>query len=1193
MLKSRALPTNKNNPCPVCGNTSGDCRTLADETIFCFGESSSKKGDVVNGFICVKGANGHTATFKPDNREEWTEEKRQDWERQKLERQRAAEEERRRLIAAEISVDDRNLFNQKIVEQLGLNDADRKHLLDRGFTEKEIEECKFRSVRQWQLINLPGCPPNFPGLINAGFGDSAKRKMIVSSAGILCPIQQDGKIVAFKVRFTEKKDDQRYSSVSCTSSRFHITAEQPLAVLPPSKEGSHLEGIWVTEGSEIKPVLINQKYNVSVLGGGRYWHLSPNHAAKFLPLIKERYGSKITLPPDAGDILNSQICALWLAEAEFFKTQGFEVSFAWWDQFFKHNEDIDELRDIVNIQYLSIEEFRTLVKDYNNIGFKKWRDSRKFTPTIEIDSPHFYFPDIPQHNAIISVKSAMGTGKTEELLNVMKSSSNRSFLISVLNMLLTQSQTRAAEKGLKIYHLHFDDALNLVDKSGAIMCSCINSLHHLNGYFEGTDIHFDEIVSIILTLLIGGTLGDKQAFVMGIFEKAVRECDRVFLYDANNNDIITDFISRIAPEKQLVKILNKALPKTHEFTFVDGLDPEEEEEQEEGGSPLVNGIYEEEAPKKPKPRKTRKRDRSPLTKFLCDEEVKPFIASDSRELTNTLSKILIDNNKRGIVVNRETVGQEHQKEFMSDPDTFLDKHQPDFHIISPTANQGVSITNVKFFTHKVTIFTGVLGTNQQTQMLMRVRPPLEHLISCPEFSTIGRIPRVGDYANKSLQAIALDKLRLSADLANSGDDMSQMVNQAITDRQKDRWFQLSMELGELDDFERRNLRKCLIFALREQGHKVRIIDMDISREYAQIEKDIKHELRLERATKVHPAIPFNSLEEANQKARACPSPEVMHRIEKTRLLDRLPDIDKTEIFTPEFIKKVLYDDRESISNHQRYYFLNNFELSQKRSEANWYYKATNQYFYLGSMLRDSHLKIWALQQLKMREMEEALLAGEELHKDHHLVTNLYNFAISNYQVMLALGLHIPKATLVGKERTDLLKNCFRMIGVKLKKTGRKLCPDGIRRNCYGINMEHFNSVERLAILNAIHQKYHNYLESESLKKIDWKLEAEKATLPKLPPVATPKSEIAAGEMVPSAIALPQPEPQPENAIAPSPVLEPQPEPETALVWHFGEWKRVVVEFVEDAPERNFFKAIAHLADGFKFYIWDKSQISFA
>jgi hypothetical protein len=673
----------------------------------------------------------------------------------------------------------------------------------------------------------------------------------------------------------------------------------------------------------------------------------------------------------------------------------------------------------------------------------------------------------------------------------------------------------------------------------------------------------------------------------------VRECDRVFLYDANNNDIITDFISRIAPEKQLVKILNKALPKSHEFTFVDGLDPEEEEKQDEGNSPIIDGICEEE---KPKPRKTRKRDRSPLVKFLCDEEIKPFIASDSRELTNTLGKILIDNNKRGIVVNRETVGQEHQKEFMSDPDAFLDKHQPDFHIVSPTANQGVSITNVKYFTHKVTIFTGVLGTDQQTQIMMRVRPPLEHLIICPEFSTIGKIPRVGDYANKSLQEITLDRLRLSADLANSGEDMTRMVSQAITDRQKDRWFQLSMELGELDDFERRNLRKCLIFALREQGHKVKIIHMDISREYAQIEKDIKHELRLERATKVHPAIPFNSLEEANQKARACPSPEVMHRIEKTRLLDRLPGIDKTEAFTPEFIKKVLYDDRESISNHQRYYFLNNFELSQKRSEANWYYKATNQYFYLGSMLRDSHLKIWALQQLKIQEIQEALLGGEELHKDHSLVTALYNSAINSYQIILALGLHIPKATVTGKERTDLLKSCLKMVGIKLKKTGRKLCPDGVRRNCYSINIEDFNSAERLAILGAIEQKYQNFLESESLKKIDWKLEAEKMTLPKLLPVAatpTPQPEVAAGEMVPSAIALPQPEPQPENAIAPSPVLEPQPEPETALVWHFGEWKRAVVELVEDAPERNFFKAIAHLADGFKFYIWDKSQISFA
>jgi hypothetical protein len=653
----------------------------------------------------------------------------------------------------------------------------------------------------------------------------------------------------------------------------------------------------------------------------------------------------------------------------------------------------------------------------------------------------------------------MGRGKTKEELELIKSSLNRAFLIGCLNNLLIQTAARGEEIGVIIYHLLNDAAHGLIADVNTLITCCIDSMHHLDGHFAGTDIYLDEIFAIIIHILNGGTLGENQAKAMAIFEKAIRECNRVIMLDANNSDMITDFISSIDPTKQVVKILDTVKPQSHEFKIVDGYDPEKDKRQT--------------------------CDRSPIVEFMCDEEVKPFIASDSRELTNTYTKILIDNNKRGFVLNRDTVSNDESLEFLKNPDAFLDKHQPDFYAISPTANQGVSITNGKYFTHKVTAFTGVLGTNQQTQQLMRLRTKLEHFILCPEFSTIRDVPRPSSFSNKSLQEITLDKINLSANLANSSEDMARILAKAFSEKAEDKWFKLSMQLGELDNFERDNLRKCLIYALREQGHKVDIIEMDTSKEYAQLEKDVKNELRLERATEVHKAIPFDSLEEAKQKAKTSPKPEVMRRIEKTRLLDRLPGIDLTEVFTPEFVKEVLYDDKELISNLQRYYFLQNFEISKKRSEVNWYYQATNQYFYLGSMAKDSHLKIWALQQLDIKNILNKLLDGEEIHKDHHLVTEFYQKAISSYQILLGLNTNIPRATLGGKERTDLLKSCFKSIGIKLKKTGRKLCSDNIRRNCYALDIEYHVSPERIAILDAINRKYQNYLESESVKKINW------------------------------------------------------------------------------------------------------------
>jgi len=73
-----------------------------------------------------------------------------------------------------------------------------------------------------------------------------------------------------------------------------------------------------------------------------------------------------------------------------------------------------------------------------------------------------------------------------------------------------------------------------------------------------------------------------------------------------------------------------------------------------------------------------------------------------------------------------------------------------------------------------------------------------------------------------------------------------------------------------------------------------------------------------------------------------------------------------------------------------------------------------------------------------------------------------------------------------------------MIGVTLKKTGKKKIGEteiklvngktkrlDIRLNHYTIDIEDYISPERIAILDAINRKYQNYLESESVKKVDW------------------------------------------------------------------------------------------------------------
>lgn len=682
----------------------------------------------------------------------------------------------------------------------------------------------------------------------------------------------------------------------------------------------------------------------------------------------------------------------------------------------------------------------------------RWIKSRQFTPTITINQPELTDFDIPTRNAIIAIKSAMGTGKTRWLIKTIKNSPNRAFLLGCLNNLLCQTISVAGKEfNTQIYHLYLDDAgLLVADKDTYIAC-CVDSMHHLDGYFKGVDLYIDEICSVIASILSGGTLGERQAYIMKVFEKAIREANRVFILDANLSDIIADFIAKIDPTKAVVKVLNIAKPRPHHFKFVDGFNPDKN---------TINS-----------------RDKSPVIKAIRNSE-KPFIASDSRKFINSISEVLNSEGKKGHGLSRDTVNEDWAKSFLNNPNEFLTSPLNYFGI-SPSANSGVSITDPCGFTDKISVFTGVLATNQQSQILMRLRPVLNHLIYCPESSTIQR-DKIKAKTPYGYYNQVWEKITLSAELASDGSEpIAEVIRTALEKYKDDIWLDLSSKLGSLDNFERQNLRQCLIYALQEQGHTTEIINLEISKEDAQKLADANESLLKRQADETFKAEPLQDVQEANTLAKTSPKPEIMRRIEKTRLLDRLPGIDLTGIWDADFIYSTLKD-QDFINKHSRFWMLNNLDISQKRSELKWYYGATGEYFYLGGMVRDAHLKIWALDQLNILQFAD----GRQYNKDSLEVIEFYNKALNDKKINTALGETIHPGTVTGKERIELLRKCMASVGLKLKFDGQKII-NGTKQRLYSLDIEAFNDPTRLEIVNAVERKYSGYLSSEAVKKIDW------------------------------------------------------------------------------------------------------------
>ncbi|MBD2440991.1 plasmid replication protein, CyRepA1 family [Nostoc sp. FACHB-110] len=1063
MLNTRPIPTNRNNPCPICFNIKGDCRVLADDTVFCHGLVDAQKGEKANGYVCVKPSNGHTATFKLDNSQEWTQEQRQQWINEQRRRREQSEREQQHKLARLLPIADRDEQYRSIVAALPVNQKHRCDLSsERGLTDDEIE---FALAQGWICSWHPGKKVN---------ASSALAGVILADGGIqltgvfgigIAAVNNSGKITGFQLASDNRVKYGKYiwlSSATRGGNGPHLPSGELPVFVWRHPQANNITETWLVEGclksliTALKLWFRHGRKDIQIIGAaGANWLGSINTVTESLAEV-----TKIVLCPDAGSLNNPLILGNYKKIIQELTSIAYSVSVAWWGQIYKEKSpDIDELDNtflfdlITPGEFFSLADESQLQDESQDWAWRKWLKNRRYTADIVLNQPKFRFPTIPERGVVIGVKSGLGSGKTEALIELIRLSSNRAFLIGYRNNLLLQTGNRGSEVGLNIYHLQQDDGIALVADTNTHLALCLDSIHHIDGYFQGVDIYLDETVSVLLHATNGGTLKEEQGRAIAILSKALQECNRVILLDGNLADIYVDFIAKIA-QKKAIKIENTAAIAPHTFKFIVGVDEDGE---------------------------IKKRDKSPLIKALLCDDVIPWIASDSKDFTDRLNEILRQAGKRGYVLNKDTSGEAWAKEFLVNPNTFIQKYKPEYFIISPTAESGVSVTVKNYFTDKFTFFTGVQGTNSQHQMLFRLRDDsIPHYVFCPEKSTIRDRNNPKNYSQKAFSELLNEKILLSAILAADGNTsrMLEIIGQAIS-RSNNDWWALSCQLGALDNIEMNNLRKCLIYALKETGHSVEVCEWDSDNEAQAIEKAAKEVVIMRYALELHQAVEFNSLEEANQVAKSNPPKSVQRRIEKTRLLDRIPGIKESSVWDVNFIADYYLKDKEFISKQQRFYLLNNLEISKKRSEVNWYYLATNQNFFLSQAKGDSHLKIWALQQLNILQFLDG-----EFHKNSPAVVNLINTVRNRDDIALALNTVPKPETASKKENIEFLRFLLDSIGIKLTKPTRKLV-EGVRERVYCVDKQAMQIPVRVQVLQALARKFDNYLESSAVAKVDW------------------------------------------------------------------------------------------------------------
>jgi hypothetical protein len=1014
--------------------------------------ADAKKGEIVGGFKCIgQIRNGLWAAFKPDNSSQWTEQQRVEWrcENQRRQQQKAKEDEQRRRRS--LSAVERDEQYRALLAELTLHPDDRADLVRRGFSHEQIELSGFRSVERYQKLQNQ-FSDLLPGVASGG------KRLIGRDEGYLCPVRDiDGLIVACQIRLRSLPtgESNRYRWLSGHEQTLHLyttgfnpKAELPLAVHRPTEKPV---GIALVEGTGAKPFLTSQRLNALVIGaaGGQFLSSEAILKNSLDKLSRDLNGCKdITIYPDAGDILNSQVMNRWEKVSALLRALGWSVEFGWWGQIDKSFPDIDELEDCSEIQLISTEMFLamghptgdnpyqpTATPQFLNIPrFDWWWKNRGLSGATLVDQKYVNLTR-PEDNSILFVNSGTGTGKTtgvKRLVDEYRRTEDVHFLVpGYRNSLLRQISAI-----LDIRHIHESDIQIMSREPGSGVAFCIQSLLKLDGLvgqdYSDKIIFIDECMSVIRDLLTGKTVKNRPETIAK-FKRILSGARLVICMDATLSDPCVEFISKCAPNKKVVIIKN---------TF-------------KGDRPRLNfliGTFAEDASK------VKKNDRSPYFRQMLESKL-PAICSDSQIFLEAVEKLLIEAGKRCLRVDSKTIGEEGVKEFLKDCNAYLSKHKIDALLYSPSAESGLDINVSGYFSHHYGFFFGVQGSDAILQMMGRIRDSkCEKFVWIKEYVSVEENPTVEvffDWMRNDLNKAFSTVETLHA--------MKNWLERLMVKSVEDFAILAAIDIKEMDIFEKRNLRACTREVFVEAGYDLVEYTLESSVKHTELEKEVKEEVKQEVSQAIFQAeqIPIDGEEDWKELEDLKQSENLEDRwkLENAFLRKRLPGIEKSPVWSKELVYLTKYEDRNFIAHCENYWLLKNQEVAD-----NLRLKYLANLSQKDSIYLADYRKQWAtLDAMRELGIEKFLSDGAEWTEDSPELKELVRLAP---KFQNALGC---KPTNEKGRRIKYLAKLLDKLGMQLKCDRRRVGTKRVR--FYKLDGMHQTNTFRIEVLQSITQKW--------------------------------------------------------------------------------------------------------------------------
>ncbi|MBD2175316.1 hypothetical protein H6F42_00100 [Pseudanabaena sp. FACHB-1998] len=321
-------PTKSHNPCPICDDIKGKCRTVSEDFVLCMTHASDLGllnwkfvGETTGSYFA-----GKYLRVRPETEAE------QQQRRDTHLKQRIAQHKLQRSRLAKLpDTPQRDRVFTNYLQKLNLDEIDKADLLSRNLSESEIIRLEAKSTKSGYILPIKN------------------------------PQQQ---ILGFQIRLRDGSSGRYRWHKPWGMSAQQQNGELPLAFYSTfyssfPDEAIKGQRVVLVEGTGVKPYLAAKLRNCPAIGasGGQFMASKQTLLTYLQDLGASSETTRLEYAIDAGDVANPSVLRRHEKNLNFIAELGFAIDVLWWGQLTKDADDIDELGDSSMIELLTVAQF--------------------------------------------------------------------------------------------------------------------------------------------------------------------------------------------------------------------------------------------------------------------------------------------------------------------------------------------------------------------------------------------------------------------------------------------------------------------------------------------------------------------------------------------------------------------------------------------------------------------------------------------------------------------------------------------------------------------------------------------------------------------------------------------------------------------------------------------------------------------